>query len=376
MSASTRLSIHWPQSEGLSPPSEKTSTLVLTSPEGRFVDVRPLLHHPGLKSSSSETLITDYPFEWAFAGHEIDHGQVEVEIDGELTKVAKIEFDHKFFDDVFIHRLTEYYHIQGKGEGEGKGEGQSSGMKTTETAKRPIRSEIATDVGFFQVITDPDASQTIGGNSSLANSPFRRETGEMQNPKTDHVEPYVEIWKSLIEISTTSSSSSSSCCCSSSSSSSISTSNNTTKLNCCVWDIVSEKPQNNTDIEQGAEAMSGYEGRVISFGPWTQGLLWNKARSADTGSGEPISVIRRFDAGKGKLKCGQVADESGIEIDTIEFGLDVGLFPRDSQLGLTRGGGSCNVGDDDVVVVSGEGDGGDCVRWRCVECWKSCDLKL
>ncbi|GME80305.1 unnamed protein product [Ambrosiozyma monospora] len=154
MSASTRLSIHWPQSEGVSPPSEKTSTLVLTSPEGRFVDIRPLLHHEaGLNSTSIKT-ITEYPFEWAFAGHEIDHGKVDVEIDGKLTKVAKIEFDHKFFDDVFIHGLTEYYH------------GQQGGVK------KPLKSEIATDVGFFQVISDPDSSEAITGdnNSSLSNN--------------------------------------------------------------------------------------------------------------------------------------------------------------------------------------------------------------
>ncbi|GME83157.1 unnamed protein product [Ambrosiozyma monospora] len=198
----------------------------------------------------------------------------------------------------------------------------------------------------------------------------------MQNPTTGQIEPYVEIWKSLIEITTSNSSSSlsssTSCaCCSSSSSSTNNT--RTTKLNCCVWEIVPGTTQGHGDTNQNDdhEAMKGYEGRIISFGPWTQGVIWNKARSsADrTADGEPISVIRRFDVDKGKEKL-----ESGIEIETIEFGLDTKLFPNDSQLGLTKGVGSCNVGD---VVVSGKADGSDdVVRWKCVECWKSCDLKL
>lgn len=76
MSVSTRHSIQWADGEECEP----TITVVITSPNGLFVDVREL------KTGG---------FDWFFAGHEIEH-----ESRHESKQV--IEFNHDFLDSQFI----------------------------------------------------------------------------------------------------------------------------------------------------------------------------------------------------------------------------------------------------------------------------------
>ena len=87
MSVSTRLSIYWPESQVEKRP-EETDTIVLTTPSGKYVDIR---------SYKSQVLLSDkslkkFPFEWAFAGNELPV----------KNHPSQVEFSHDFFDSSFI----------------------------------------------------------------------------------------------------------------------------------------------------------------------------------------------------------------------------------------------------------------------------------
>jgi hypothetical protein len=138
MSLSIRYSIHWPEYEQSE--SEPTSTVVLTSPAGRYVDIRKLIN---LTDQNSENL----GFDWYFAGYEI-----------ELSS-TKIEFNHDFFDSKYI----DYFYSHGK---------SSTGF---------INSS---DIGNFSNST----------NEEEINKGIRIETGKMLNPKTNKIENYIEKW--------------------------------------------------------------------------------------------------------------------------------------------------------------------------------------
>lgn len=91
MSVTQRLSIQW----GQSPSSEPTDTLVITSPEGHFVDVRALKNHEPHDK---------FPIEWAFCGrteqvgdgkvnysHDIDSRQLQGEpVDPDVGSVETL----------------------------------------------------------------------------------------------------------------------------------------------------------------------------------------------------------------------------------------------------------------------------------------------
>ncbi|KAG7931446.1 uncharacterized protein OGAPODRAFT_92016 [Ogataea polymorpha] len=141
MSISARLSIAW---ESSSKPEENTSTMVLSTPSERFVDVRPLLTPCG-----------DFPFEWAFAG-----SARLLAPDG-----SQIEFSHDFFDSDYIRRWCECRKRELAGE----------------TVQYPLKSDIPKDIGHFETLQDGT----------------RRETGTMYNPGSGTEEQYEERWVSL-----------------------------------------------------------------------------------------------------------------------------------------------------------------------------------
>lgn len=136
MSLSIRHSIYWPESEPCE--SEPTSTVVTTTPSGKYIDIRKLK-----KSSTSG----DDEFDWYFAGYEIERS-------GDV-----IEFNHEFLDSQYI----DYYYSHGQ---------SASGF------------QIGLDIGTFS--TSNDAKERDAG--------IRIETGRMKNPKTDKIENYVEKW--------------------------------------------------------------------------------------------------------------------------------------------------------------------------------------
>ncbi|VEU21082.1 DEKNAAC102002 [Brettanomyces naardenensis] len=152
MSLSTRLSIRWPESEP-EQSGEKTDTLVLTTPGGKYVDVRSykasvLSENPGLDV---------FPFEWVFAGEE----QV-------LSRSPlRIDFTHNFFDSAYILQLQKYL--------------------KKESDLKPDRQDIPVDCGQFVTL----------------DSGVREETGEMINNCTGAVEPYIEHWLSLDPLKST-----------------------------------------------------------------------------------------------------------------------------------------------------------------------------
>lgn len=75
---SKRVSFRWLSD----PPTEPTSTLVLTSPSGYFVDVR-IFNAPEYESSAFETTTpTPEPLQWAFAGTS-SHDTIDPESDGQ-----------------------------------------------------------------------------------------------------------------------------------------------------------------------------------------------------------------------------------------------------------------------------------------------------
>lgn len=133
MSLSIRYSLQWPKSE--SEESELTNTLVLTSPIGLYVDIRPF------KDLSKG-------FDWYFAGLEIP-----------IKNTSKIEFNHDFFDSAYI----DYYF---------NNKLSSKGFITT------------SDLGDFKDSDDPVEKQ----------NGIRLETGDLLNLKTGNVEPYIEKW--------------------------------------------------------------------------------------------------------------------------------------------------------------------------------------
>lgn len=144
MSISTRVFLHWPESE-FSCASEITDTIDITAPSGRYVDVR------SFKSSYLDKHSkTTFPFQWAFAGEELVKSKTPL----------KIEFTHYHFDSSYI---KEYMECKKNG------------------SKLPEKSTISRDIGNFKTLP----------------SGIREETGKMMNETTGRVETYVEHWLSI-----------------------------------------------------------------------------------------------------------------------------------------------------------------------------------
>lgn len=144
MSLSKRHSLFWTESEENE--CEPTSTLVITSPKGLYVDIRPFTEE------SQESTEENGGFDWFFAGFELP-------IPG--SDGSRIEFNHEFFDSAYIN----YYYENGF---------SSKGFT------------IGTDLGEFSESKDP----------AEVKKGIRVETGKLHNPKTGKVEPYVEKWVS------------------------------------------------------------------------------------------------------------------------------------------------------------------------------------
>lgn len=251
MSLSTRYSIQWPESVN-NEEQELTSTLVLTSPKGLFVDVRIL----------KDTDTTDeVAFDWYFAG-------IEIEIPSKQNLM--IEFDHKFLDSQYIdhHYAHNFTH---------------DGFK------------MGSDVGTF--FDAPDKTESAMG--------IRYETGEMCNPESGNVEPYIEKWiscnpnKSTLEYIGKSD-------------------DNSNGLKCIVLDTVDGGIDNNYHIKNVSI------GRLIILGGWIQGIFWEKGVSDKI---ESLGIVRRF----------------GEHKPLISYGGQVNKFPESKQL--------TGLKVDDIVVV-------------------------
>ena len=218
MSISTRHSIWWPRSE--SRESEPTSTLVVTSPSGLYVDVRPL------KGTEQQPA-----FDWYFAGFEIPHSE------------STIEFNHDFLDSHYI----SHYH-----------------------SGNPGKFKIETDIGQFADSED-HAERSAG---------IRIETGEMENPATGKIEPYVEKWITCDphreELSFKGESSSGE------------------PAKCIVADTIQG---GTTDNENANDVRIG---RIIILGGWIQGILWHKCEGSEQAN---VGIYRAFN-GKSIISYG------------------------------------------------------------------------
>lgn len=141
MVLSTRVSLQWLPNE----PEELTSTLVFTTPQDHFVDVRIYNEqYPHIQKGSTPEAF-DKIFQWVITGEE-----------EEIPDTNKIRFRHEV-------NLQEV-------------------MKSLESG-RPLS----------ECRSEPD----IGAFWSIEGSEDRKETGSMVNPETGKHTDYVEIWRSL-----------------------------------------------------------------------------------------------------------------------------------------------------------------------------------
>lgn len=137
MTLSTRVSIQWPPELA----DEATKTLVLTTPENHFVDIRTFKEYYCPKSGNG--LPFDKVFEWCLSG-----------IEEEIKGTSKIQFNQEI-NSIAI----------------------AKSLKNNEPLKFGL----------------PD----IGDFSSIEGSDDRKEIGSMENPNTGKVQDYIEIWRSL-----------------------------------------------------------------------------------------------------------------------------------------------------------------------------------
>lgn len=139
MSFSTRVSIRWLPEDF----DEKSSTMVLTSPKGRFVDIRIMKDR--------------YPY------HETSHPFID-----ELYQMATTGWEEPLAGTSKIQ-----FHCD---------------INSVDIAKS-IRQKVPLD----ECRSAPD----IGDFSAIEGSEDRQETGAMENPETFLRTEYVEIWRSL-----------------------------------------------------------------------------------------------------------------------------------------------------------------------------------
>lgn len=232
MSLSRRISIQWLPDNA----EEETSTMVITSPENRFVDIRIYKSKFPCKKGSQENF-SDI-FEWCMTG-------TEESIKGS-SKV------------VFHHEIDSH--------------------------------EIAESIRTSTPIKDCRGGPDVGDFSVIEGSTDRKETGTMKNPKTNELQDYIEIWRSL--------------------------------------DPVKNSPDNeaiqtaDTDFTPWfvlKATGSKSNGLLIRVGNWIQGILYHEADKIS-----PLSVVRAF----------YIAKENRWNY-LIDFGKDE--FPIDfrGQINLT-----------------------------------------
>lgn len=139
MSFSTRVTIKWVPNDF----DEKSSTMVLSSPKGQFVDIRILKdHYP--YHEASHPFVTDL-FQMATVG-----------VEKPIAGTSKIEFE--------------------------------CSINSVDIAK-----SIKTNKPLDECRSAPD----IGDFSAIEGCEDRQETGAMENPETGLRTEYVEIWRSL-----------------------------------------------------------------------------------------------------------------------------------------------------------------------------------
>lgn len=146
MSLSTRHSITWETTAE----DEPTSTLVITSPLGKYVDIRSLLP------------ISNGKLEWYFAG-------CERELEPAKNGNCRLEFTHTFFDSTYIKKITELK------------------SKNINCKIPKIESFVQADQGEF--FDTPNPWERARG--------IRYEAGEMLNANSGKIEEYLEKWISL-----------------------------------------------------------------------------------------------------------------------------------------------------------------------------------
>ncbi|KAG0681747.1 hypothetical protein C6P40_002600 [Pichia californica] len=258
MSLSKRYSIQWPESESVE--SEPTLTIVITSPNGLYVDIRSFI------DSNDDD---DELFDWYFAG-------IEIPVINELNK---IEFNHEFFDSLYIKNFFK------------------NNFKTTKFL-------IESDIGYFK--DSENFNEFLKG--------IRIETGNLKNPKTNKFESYIEKWITCNPI----------------------ISNlefighnvkNGNQIKCIVLDT------DNGGIIENENNENVCIGRYIVYGNWIQSLFWNKkiitsmkdsvavyrhaigVKNFDINYGGQINMLPKFEQVKlKKLKLNDIAaDINGVK---------------------------------------------------------------
>jgi len=134
---STRVSIQWPPE----PAGEDTKTIVITTPDNHFVDLRAYIDHYPYRNQGSEEF--ENVFQWCSCG-----------VERPIANSSKIEFCQE------INSIAIWKSI-----------------RANESLAPP----------------EPD----IGDFSSIPNSEDRKEVGTMTNSASGKRQPYVEIWRSL-----------------------------------------------------------------------------------------------------------------------------------------------------------------------------------
>lgn len=141
MVLSTRVNIQWLPNE----PTETSHTLVFTTSQDHFVDVRIKKDMYPFKQDGAQPVDFNEVFEWVIVGEEEP-----------IANTNKIQFNHKV-------NLQEI-------------------MKSLTTGKPLLECKSAPDIGSF---------------SAIEGSKDRKEMGRMVNPETGKSTEYVEIWRSL-----------------------------------------------------------------------------------------------------------------------------------------------------------------------------------
>ncbi|WPK26760.1 hypothetical protein PUMCH_004121 [Australozyma saopauloensis] len=208
MVLSTRVSIQW----GSDGPAESTHTLVSTSAADHFVDVRILTDRYPHIQTTEEPESFESIFDWAIVGEEKP-----------IENTSKILFDHLInLQDIF---------------------------KSLKLGK-PFKSE-------------PD----IGDFSAIEGSEDRKETGEMVNPATNQLTPYVEIWRSLNPSRTTP-----------------------------TQEVREDRDEEGNEVNDENVINATYEfehdsmyGRCIILGKWIQGVIHDRSDKT-----HPLSIYRAF----------------------------------------------------------------------------------
>lgn len=178
---------------------ETTKTYVITSPKhNHFVDIRSYLNPSSIKPRG-------IPFEWALAGVEEDVGS------------GKILFHHEI---------------------------DSQSILNSDSTRDPTQPPAA-DLGHFEQLPNGD----------------RKETGEMRNPATGKIQPYVEIWRSLDANETS------------------------------PEKEMREKEGHNPEVYVLAVDDEEYKGKLIRMGNWIQGVVWEKKKSANANA---LSLLRAY----------------------------------------------------------------------------------